>query len=153
MHARLPLGGRLSVSPIITQIGRENNISAENYVSRTVEDAGPYNLVNILMRRSPKGHSAFYGVDDGIRFSRELRYLNHGEAVHGIRNLLRYGISPKASMESRTKGNEKNSLAADAIRGRAAMPYNAKGVDSIPSPSVLDKKSDRRLPVVFLWGG
>ena len=43
---------RLFVSLIITQIGRENNISAENYVSRTVEDAGPYNLVNILMRRS-----------------------------------------------------------------------------------------------------
>ena len=30
--------------PIITQIGRENNVSAEIYVSRTVEDAGPYNL-------------------------------------------------------------------------------------------------------------
>ena len=29
---------------IITQIGRENNISAEIYVSRTVEDAGPYKL-------------------------------------------------------------------------------------------------------------
>ena len=39
-------------SPIIAQIGRGNNISAENYVSRTVEDAGPYNLVNILMRMS-----------------------------------------------------------------------------------------------------
>ena len=42
----------LRCKPIITQIGRENNISAENYVSRTVEDAGPYNLVNILMRTS-----------------------------------------------------------------------------------------------------
>ena len=41
---RLPLGGRLSVSLIIIQIGRENNISAEIYVSRTVEDAGPYKL-------------------------------------------------------------------------------------------------------------
>ena len=48
----LPLGERLFVSSIIAQIGRENNISAENYVSRTVEDAGPYNLVNILMRMS-----------------------------------------------------------------------------------------------------
>ena len=43
---------RLFVSTIITQIGRENNISAEIYVSRTVEDAGPYSFVNILMRRS-----------------------------------------------------------------------------------------------------
>ena len=43
---------RLLVSPIITQIGRENNVSAENYVSRTVEDAGPDNFVNILMRIS-----------------------------------------------------------------------------------------------------
>ena len=42
----------LRYNPIITQIGRENNISAEIYVSRTVEDAGPYNLVNILMRTS-----------------------------------------------------------------------------------------------------
>ena len=38
--------------PIIPQIGRENNISAENYVSRTVEDAGPYKeKLNFLMRR------------------------------------------------------------------------------------------------------
>ena len=44
-------------------------------------------------------------------------------------------------MESRTKGNEKYSFAADAIHGRAAMPCNAKGVDSIPSPSVLDKNN------------
>jgi hypothetical protein len=41
-------------------------------------------------------------------------------------------------MESRPK---KYSLSADAIRGQAAMPCNAKGVDSMPSPSVLDKKS------------
>ena len=41
---------RLFVSSIITQIGRENKFSAENYVSRTVEDAGPYIFVNILMR-------------------------------------------------------------------------------------------------------
>ena len=46
----LTLGGRLFDSLIITQISRGNNISAENYVSRTVEDAGPYNFVNILMR-------------------------------------------------------------------------------------------------------
>ena len=54
------------VKSIITQIGRENNISAENYVSRTVEDAGPYNLVNILMRTSLKRARFFfynYNVD------------------------------------------------------------------------------------------
>ena len=39
-----------NVEYIITQIGRGNKFSAENYVSRTVEDAGPYNFVNILMR-------------------------------------------------------------------------------------------------------
>ena len=42
-------------------------------------------------------------------------------------------------MESRPK-TEEYKLSLDAIRGRAAMPYNAFGVDSIPSPSVLDKK-------------
>ncbi|MBO7763079.1 MAG: hypothetical protein J6T24_09805 [Clostridia bacterium] len=41
-------------------------------------------------------------------------------------------------MESRPK-TEKYKLSLDAIRGRAAMPYNAFGVDSIPSPSALDK--------------
>ena len=45
-------------------------------------------------------------------------------------------------MESRPKGNGEYSLSADAIHGRAVMPYNAKGVDSIPSPSVLDKLKD-----------
>ena len=35
---------RLFVSSIITQIGRGNKFSAENYVSRTIENAGPYNL-------------------------------------------------------------------------------------------------------------
>ena len=34
----------LRYNRIITQIGRENKFSAENYVSRTIEDAGPYNL-------------------------------------------------------------------------------------------------------------
>ena len=47
-------------------------------------------------------------------------------------------------MESRTKGNGEYSLTADAIRGRVAMPCNARGVDSIPSPSVLDKKELNR---------
>ena len=42
---------------IITQIGRENNISAEIRASRTVEDAGPYNFVNILMRTLLKAGS------------------------------------------------------------------------------------------------
>ena len=42
--ASLPLGGRLFVSPNVTQIGRKNKFSAENYVSRTVEDAGPYSI-------------------------------------------------------------------------------------------------------------
>ncbi len=36
--------GRLFVNLIITQIGRENKFSAEIYVSRTVEDACPYNF-------------------------------------------------------------------------------------------------------------
>ena len=46
--------------PIIPQIGRENNISAEIYGSRTVEDADPYSFVNILMRTSLKfGFSLF----------------------------------------------------------------------------------------------
>ena len=40
---------------IIAQIGRENNISAEICLLRTVEDACPYGFVNILMRRSVIG--------------------------------------------------------------------------------------------------
>ena len=55
----LPPGGRLFFSLIITKIGRENKFSADFYVSRTVEDAGPYNLVNILMRRSVNGFLFF----------------------------------------------------------------------------------------------
>ena len=45
------------VSPIITQIGRENNISAEIYVSWTVEDACPYNfgLSKHPYENQPKG--------------------------------------------------------------------------------------------------
>ena len=35
---------RLFANSIITQIGRENKFSAEIYVSRTVEDACPYNF-------------------------------------------------------------------------------------------------------------
>ena len=46
-------------------------------------------------------------------------------------------------MESRPK-TEEYKLSLDAIRGRAAMPYNAHGVDSIPSPSVLDKNNRNR---------
>ena len=47
----LPLGGRLFVSSIITQIGRENKFSVKIRVSRTVEDAGPYKeRSNFLMR-------------------------------------------------------------------------------------------------------
>ena len=38
----LPLGGRLLVSTIITQIGRENNISAEICILRVAEDVDPY---------------------------------------------------------------------------------------------------------------
>ena len=46
-------------------------------------------------------------------------------------------------MESRPKGDEGYSLTADAMRGRAAIPYNARcAPDSIPSPSVLDKLKD-----------
>ena len=48
----LPLGGRLSVSPNVTQIGRENKFSVKIRVSRTVEDAGPYFiLLGITDRR------------------------------------------------------------------------------------------------------
>ena len=36
-----------------------------------------------------------------------------------------YGINAKHCMESRTKGNGEYSLSADAIRGRAAIPYNS----------------------------
>jgi hypothetical protein len=53
-------------------------------------------------------------------------------------------------MESRPK-TEDYKLSLDAMRGRAAMPYNAFGVDSIPSPSVLDKQKDE-LQFVFLFG-
>ena len=38
----LPPGERLLVSSIITQIGRENKLSAEICILRTVGDAGPY---------------------------------------------------------------------------------------------------------------
>ena len=55
----------LRCKPIISQIGRENNISAENYVSRTVEDAGPYNLVNILMR-TLLNSGTFYYSNKGV---------------------------------------------------------------------------------------
>ena len=51
-------------------------------------------------------------------------------------------------MESRPK-TEDYKLSLDAIRGRAAMPYNAFGVDSIPSPSVLDKKNHSRFDCGF----
>ena len=50
--ATSPQGRGIFIIPIITQIGRENNISAEIYVSRTVEDAGPYNLQTSLWERS-----------------------------------------------------------------------------------------------------
>ena len=46
-----PARTRLFVSPIITQIGRENKFSVKIRVSRTVEDAGPYKeRSNFLMR-------------------------------------------------------------------------------------------------------
>ena len=38
----LPLGGRLFADPIITQIGRENNLSAEIWLWRVAEDVDPY---------------------------------------------------------------------------------------------------------------
>ena len=58
---------------------------------------------------------------------------SHAERAYGIRQ-RRDGI--------KTEGIRRIQPAADAMRGRAAMPYNAKGVDSIPSPSVLDKLKD-----------
>ena len=54
-------------------------------------------------------------------------------------------------MESRPK-TEDYKLSLDAIRGRAAMPYNAFGVDSIPSPSVLDKQKDEPAVRLFVLG-
>ena len=60
--------------------------------------------------------------------------------------------STEGGMESRPKGGEgRCSLTADAIRGQAAIPYNAFGVDAIPSPSVLDKNNGSRRAVIFWW--
>ena len=51
--ATSPKGRGLFSIPIITQIGRENKLSAEIYVSRTVEDAGPYKC-NLPYEKAPK---------------------------------------------------------------------------------------------------
>ena len=64
--------------------------------------------------------------------SRQSRAWNQCGALNGIR--------PEAVWNQDRRGSG-YSLAADAMRGRAAMPYNASGVDSIPSPSVLDKNN------------
>ena len=80
--------------------------------------------------------------------------LNHAEGVDGIArrasgwnpqlvaawNLAKgeYGIHRRWE-GIKTEGEGRYTASRDAMRGRAAMPYNAKGVDSIPSPSVLDK--------------
>ena len=66
----LPLGGRLSCSPIITQIGRENNVSANFYVSaisplRTTEKSRGFfvaaEMLPALIRALYRGFSrAFY---------------------------------------------------------------------------------------------
>ena len=53
-------------------------------------------------------------------------------------------------MESRTKEYGECSQTADAIHGQAVVPYNAKGVDSIPSPSVLDKNNGFQRSRYFL---
>ena len=58
--------------------------------------------------------------------------------------------STAGGMESRPK--EKYSLRTDAMRGQAAIPYNAEGVDSMPSPSVLDKKElNRNFDLALFW--
>ena len=46
------------------------------------------------------------------------RVLNHGGAVHGIRNLLRYGIDCKAIVWNQAAGGY--TLARDEIQGRRA---------------------------------
>ena len=68
---------------------------------------------------------------------------SHAERAYGIRQ-RRDGI--------KTEGIRRIQPAADAMRGRAAMPYNAKGVDSIPPPSVLNKKElNRKIDLALFW--
>ena len=63
----LPLRGRLFVSPIITQIGRENKFSAEILLLRTVEDACPYKCcVKHPYEKEPKA-SAFFNEINPLR--------------------------------------------------------------------------------------
>ena len=50
--------------------------------------------------------------------------FNHGSAVYGIAHKVSVWNLAFASMESRPK-LKKYSLSADAIRGRAAIPYNS----------------------------
>ena len=79
--------------------------------------------------------------------------LNHGKAVYGIRNSLRHGINAKYCMESRTKGNGEYSLSADAIRGRAAIPYNSL-CELMPYQALrswINKKTNRSSS--FYFGG
>ena len=87
--------------------------------------------------------------------------IHHAEGVDGIArkasawnpNPVRYGISPKASMESRPKGKEEYSLPADAMRGRAAIPYNALCA-LIPYQASfvgLNKKSSEEIRGFFWW--
>ena len=76
---------------------------------------------------------------------------NQCVALYGIRNLLRYGISLKASMESRPK-SKKFSLPTDAIRGQAAIPCNSL-CELMPytSPSVLNKTTKTSPLRVRFW--
>ena len=66
--------------------------------------------------------------------------LNHGKAVYGIRNLLRYGIITEWCMESRSKGT--GGMQPDgwchARQSRDSIQF-ALRIDAIPSPTVLDK--------------
>ena len=87
--------------------------------------------------------------------------IHHAEGVDGIArkasawnpNPVRYGISPKASMESRPKGKEEYSLPADAMRGRAAIPCNSL-CELMPYQvlrSWINKKTNRSSS--FYFGG
>ena len=85
--------------------------------------------------------------------------LNHGKAVYGIRNMLRYGIiaqrcmeSTQGGMESRPK-SKRYTLSRDAMRGRAAIPYNSH-CELMPYQALrawINKKTNRSSS--FYFGG
>ena len=70
--------------------------------------------------------------------SKAKALLNHAAGVYIIRNLLRHGITTEWCMESVEDGMESRAKGRGDARqavmpyARWAMPYNAKGVDSLP---------------------